>query len=579
MKKATLLRLIGYIKKSTPALILTLVLAAATVILNLYIPILAGEAIDCIVSKGNVNFELLVPILIKIGVYSAVSALLSWCMNVINNRIAYHTVRDMRNDAFKKLNRLPISYIDSHPHGDLVSRIVTDTETVSDGLIIGFTNLFSGVMTIIATLAFMLSINVYITLVVVVVTPISLLVAKFIASRTYSLFKQQSETVGEETAFINEYITGQKTVKAYSREADVTERFDEINERLRRHSLKAIFYSSITNPSTRFVNSIVYMGVALFGCISIISGSGLTVGNLSAFLSYANQYTKPFNEISGVITELQNAFACADRVFSLLDEQEQTPDADNAVDLVDANGNVLFKNVDFSYTSDRELIKDLSLCIKSGQHIAIVGPTGCGKTTLINLLMRFYDVDSGEISVDGVDIRNIKRCALRRNYGMVLQDTWIMSGSVRDNIRLGNPDATDEEVIDAAKRAHAHSFIKRLPNGYDTVISDNGGLSQGQKQLLCVARIMLTTPSMLILDEATSSIDTRTEMKIQDAFSVLMKEKTAFIVAHRLSTIKNADMIIVMNNGNIVETGSHSDLIKQGGFYAKLYNSQFDRAN
>ena len=579
MKKATLLRLIGYIKKSTPALILTLVLAAATVILNLYIPILAGEAIDCIVSKGNVNFELLVPILIKIGVYSAVSALLSWCMNVINNRIAYHTVRDMRNDAFKKLNRLPISYIDSHPHGDLVSRIVTDTETVSDGLIIGFTNLFSGVMTIIATLAFMLSINVYITLVVVVVTPISLLVAKFIASRTYSLFKQQSETVGEETAFINEYITGQKTVKAYSREVDVTERFDEINERLRRHSLKAIFYSSITNPSTRFVNSIVYMGVALFGCISIISGSGLTVGNLSAFLSYANQYTKPFNEISGVITELQNAFACADRVFSLLDEQEQTPDADNAVDLVDANGNVSFKNVDFSYTSDRELIKDLSLCIKSGQHIAIVGPTGCGKTTLINLLMRFYDVDSGEISVDGVDIRNIKRCALRRNYGMVLQDTWIMSGSVRDNIRLGNPDATDEEVIDAAKRAHAHSFIKRLPNGYDTVISDNGGLSQGQKQLLCVARIMLTTPSMLILDEATSSIDTRTEMKIQDAFSVLMKEKTAFIVAHRLSTIKNADMIIVMNNGNIVETGSHSDLIKQGGFYAKLYNSQFDRAN
>lgn len=579
MKKATLLRLIGYIKKSTPALILTLVLAAATVILNLYIPILAGEAIDCIVSKGNVNFELLVPILIKIGVYSAVSALLSWCMNVINNRIAYHTVRDMRNDAFKKLNRLPISYIDSHPHGDLVSRIVTDTETVSDGLIIGFTNLFSGVMTIIATLAFMLSINVYITLVVVVVTPISLLVAKFIASRTYSLFKQQSETVGEETAFINEYITGQKTVKAYSREADVTERFDEINERLRRHSLKAIFYSSITNPSTRFVNSIVYMGVALFGCISIISGSGLTVGNLSAFLSYANQYTKPFNEISGVITELQNAFACADRVFSLLDEQEQTPDADNAVDLVDANGNVSFKNVDFSYTSDRELIKDLSLCIKSGQHIAIVGPTGCGKTTLINLLMRFYDVDSGEISVDGVDIRNIKRCALRRNYGMVLQDTWIMRGSVRDNIRLGNPDATDEEVIDAAKRAHAHSFIKRLPNGYDTVISDNGGLSQGQKQLLCVARIMLTTPSMLILDEATSSIDTRTEMKIQDAFSVLMKEKTAFIVAHRLSTIKNADMIIVMNNGNIVETGSHSDLIKQGGFYAKLYNSQFDRAN
>ncbi|MBQ2392244.1 MAG: ABC transporter ATP-binding protein [Clostridia bacterium] len=579
MKKATLLRLIGYIKKSTPALILTLVLAAATVILNLYIPILAGEAIDCIVSKGNVNFELLVPILIKIGVYSAVSALLSWCMNVINNRIAYHTVRDMRNDAFKKLNRLPISYIDSHPHGDLVSRIVTDTETVSDGLIIGFTNLFSGVMTIIATLAFMLSINVYITLVVVVVTPISLLVAKFIASRTYSLFKQQSETVGEETAFINEYITGQKTVKAYSREVDVTERFDEINERLRRHSLKAIFYSSITNPSTRFVNSIVYMGVALFGCISIISGSGLTVGNLSAFLSYANQYTKPFNEISGVITELQNAFACADRVFSLLDEQEQTPDADNAVDLVDANGNVLFKNVDFSYTSDRELIKDLSLCIKSGQHIAIVGPTGCGKTTLINLLMRFYDVDSGEISVDGVDIRNIKRCALRRNYGMVLQDTWIMSGSVRDNIRLGNPDATDEEVIDAAKRAHAHSFIKRLPNGYDTVISDNGGLSQGQKQLLCVARIMLTTPSMLILDEATSSIDTRTEMKIQDAFSVLMKEKTAFIVAHRLSTIKNADMIIVMNNGNIVETGSHSDLIKQAGFYAKLYNSQFDRAN
>lgn len=579
MKKATLLRLIGYIKKSTPALILTLVLAAATVILNLYIPILAGEAIDCIVSKGNVNFELLVPILIKIGVYSAVSALLSWCMNVINNRIAYHTVRDMRNDAFKKLNRLPISYIDSHPHGDLVSRIVTDTETVSDGLIIGFTNLFSGVMTIIATLAFMLSINVYITLVVVVVTPISLLVAKFIASRTYSLFKQQSETVGEETAFINEYITGQKTVKAYSREADVTERFDEINERLRRHSLKAIFYSSITNPSTRFVNSIVYMGVALFGCISIISGSGLTVGNLSAFLSYANQYTKPFNEISGVITELQNAFACADRVFSLLDEQEQTPDADNAVDLVDANGNVSFKNVDFSYTSDRELIKDLSLCIKSGQHIAIVGPTGCGKTTLINLLMRFYDVDSGEISVDGVDIRNIKRCALRRNYGMVLQDTWIMSGSVRDNIRLGNPDATDEEVIDAAKRAHAHSFIKRLPNGYDTVISDNGGLSQGQKQLLCVARIMLTTPSMLILDEATSSIDTRTEIKIQDAFSVLMKEKTAFIVAHRLSTIKNADMIIVMNNGNIVETGSHSDLIKQGGFYAKLYNSQFDRAN
>lgn len=579
MKKATLLRLIGYIKKSTPALILTLVLAAATVILNLYIPILAGEAIDCIVSKGNVNFELLVPILIKIGVYSAVSALLSWCMNVINNRIAYHTVRDMRNDAFKKLNRLPISYIDSHPHGDLVSRIVTDTETVSDGLIIGFTNLFSGVMTIIATLAFMLSINVYITLVVVVVTPISLLVAKFIASRTYSLFKQQSETVGEETAFINEYITGQKTVKAYSREVDVTERFDEINERLRRHSLKAIFYSSITNPSTRFVNSIVYMGVALFGCISIISGSGLTVGNLSAFLSYANQYTKPFNEISGVITELQNAFACADRVFSLLDEQEQTPDADNAVDLVDANGNVLFKNVDFSYTSDRELIKDLSLCIKSGQHIAIVGPTGCGKTTLINLLMRFYDVDSGEISVDGVDIRNIKRCALRRNYGMVLQDTWIMRGSVRDNIRLGNPDATDEEVIDAAKRAHAHSFIKRLPNGYDTVISDNGGLSQGQKQLLCVARIMLTTPSMLILDEATSSIDTRTEMKIQDAFSVLMKEKTAFIVAHRLSTIKNADMIIVMNNGNIVETGSHSDLIKQAGFYAKLYNSQFDRAN
>lgn len=576
-KKGTLKKVLHYVGGYKPHLAFSIILAAVSVAATLYIPVLAGRAIDNIVDERNVDFAALKPLLIGIGILAAVTALAQWIMNALNNKITFCVVRDIRNAAMRRIQILPLSYIDSHPAGETVSRIIADADQFADGLLMGFTQLFTGVITILGTIGFMLSINVKITLVVVLLTPLSLFVARFIARRTYSMFRAQSETRGEQTAFIEEKIGSQKVVKAFTREAKTLEEFDEINDRYAKRSLKAIFFSSITNPSTRFVNSVVYAAVGLTGALFAVKGA-ISVGGLTCFLSYANQYTKPFNEISGVVAELQNALACAERLFELVEQPPQSPDKADAVTLTDAKGNVTMQNVAFSYVKDRELIKNLNLNVKAGSRIAIVGPTGCGKTTLINLLMRFYDVDVGVIAVDGIDINDITRSSLRRSYGMVLQDTWLKDGTVRENIAMGKPDATDEEIIAAAKASHAHSFIKRMPQGYDTVISDeNSGLSQGQKQLLCIARVMLCLPPMLILDEATSSIDTRTEIKIQQAFSRMMQGRTSLVVAHRLSTIKNSDLILVMKDGSIIEQGTHAELMEQSGFYAALYNSRLDR--
>lgn len=577
----TVKKVLKYLAKYRILFALSLVLALIIVGFTLYIPILVGEAIDLAVGKGEVDLDGIFAILIKIGVISGVTALLQWIMNVCNNRITFGIVRRLRRDAFKKIQELPLSYIDSHPIGDTVSRVIGDVDQFTDGLLMGFSQLFTGVLTILGTFAFMLSINLSITLVVVLVTPLSLFVAAFIAKRTHSFFKKQSETRAEQTALIDEMIGEHKTVVAFSHEDEARAEFDEINERLGKCSQKAVFYSSLTNPCTRFVNNLVYAGVALVGALICVSsgGTALTVGALTSLLNYANQYTKPFNEISGVITELQNALTCAGRVFELIDAPSETPDPTDAhvLESDEVDGRVNIENVGFSYSPDRELIKDFNLSIENGQRVAIVGPTGCGKTTVINLLMRFYDVDSGKIEVSGRDARDITRPSLRRSYGMVLQDTWLKNATIRENIAMGKPDASDEEIIAAAKGAHAHGFIRQLPHGYDTVLGEDGGaLSQGQKQLLCIARVLLCLPPMLILDEATSSIDTRTEMKIQDAFAKMMKGRTSFIVAHRLSTIKEADVILVMNNGRIIEKGSHSELLGVGGFYSELWNSQFD---
>ena len=573
--KKTILKVLKYIKKYSAWVILSLLLAAMTVALTLYIPILTGDAVDLIVDKGMVDLPGILAIMKKIAIVMILTAVGQWVMNTCNNYITYHVVKDIREDAFHKLERLPLKYLDTRAYGDIVSRVIADVDTFADGLLMGFTQLFSGVLTILGTLGFMLVTNVPITLVVVCITPVSFLVAKFIATRTYSMFKLQSETRGEQTSLIEEMIGNQKIVKTFSREEAVKEQFREINGRLEKCSLKAIFFSSLTNPCTRFVNSLVYAGVGIFGAFVAIKG-GISVGQLSCFLSYANQYTKPFNEISGVVTELQNAIVCASRIFELIEEEAQIPDREDARVLKDAKGNVALENVHFQYVPEKKLIQDFNLTVKPGQRVAIVGPTGCGKTTVINLLMRFYDVDQGCIKVEGTDIRDITRGSLRTSYGMVLQDTWLRSGTIRDNIRMGKPEASEEEVIRAAKAAHAHSFIRRLPQGYDTVITeDGGGLSQGQKQLLCIARVMLCLPPMLILDEATSSIDTRTELKIQNAFNTMMEGRTSFIVAHRLSTIREADIILVMKDGNIIEQGSHEQLLAQNGFYAQLYNSQF----
>lgn len=575
-KRSTVKKVLFYLGGYKPHLVFSIILAALSVAATLYIPVLAGEAIDNVVGKGKVDFDALIPMLVAIGVLAAASALAQWIMNALNNKITFGVVRDIRNAAMKRIQILPLSYIDSHPAGETVSRIISDADQFADGLLMGFTQLFTGVITILGTIGFMLSISVKITLVVVILTPLSLFVARFIARRTFSMFKLQSETRGEQTAFIEEKTGSQKVVKAFTREGKTLEKFDEINERYADCSLKAIFFSSLTNPSTRFVNSVVYAAVGLTGALAAVGGA-ITVGGLSCFLSYANQYTKPFNEISGVVAELQNALACAERLFELVEQEPQTPDKADALTLSEAKGDVSMKNVAFSYVKDRELIKNLNVDVKSGSRIAIVGPTGCGKTTLINLLMRFYDVDGGVIAVDGVDINDLTRSSLRRNYGMVLQDTWLKEGTVRENIAMGKPDATDEEIIAAAKASHAHSFIKRMPQGYDTVISDeNSGLSQGQKQLLCIARVMLCLPPMLILDEATSSIDTRTEIKIQEAFARMMQGRTSFVVAHRLSTIKHSDLILVMKDGSIIEQGTHAELMKKNGFYAALYNSRLD---
>ena len=572
---ATLKKVLNYIRKYWLLVGLSLLLAAVTVVLTLYVPILTGDAVDLLLGKGAVDFAAVFSIMKKIGIAILATAIAQWVMNTCNNHITYHVVKDIREDAFRRLEILPLKYLDAHAYGDIVSRVIADVDTFADGLLMGFTQLFTGVLTIIGTLIFMLVTNVPIALVVVCITPVSFLVAKFIATRTYSMFKLQSETRGEQTSLIEEMIGNQKVVKTFSRETAVREQFAEINGRLEKCSLKAIFFSSLTNPCTRFVNSLVYAGVGIFGAFVAIRG-GISVGRLSCFLSYANQYTKPFNEISGVVTELQNALACAARIFELIDEEPQVPDASDAKVLEHAKGNVKLENVYFSYVPDKKLIEDFNLEVKPGQRVAIVGPTGCGKTTLINLLMRFYDVNGGKISVDGNDICHLTRGSLRTSYGMVLQETWLRAGTIRDNICMGKPDATDEEVIAAAKSAHAHSFIKRLPEGYNTVITEDGGsLSQGQKQLLCIARVMLCLPPMLILDEATSSIDTRTELKIQNAFATMMEGRTSFIVAHRLSTIQEADIILVMKDGNIIEQGSHETLLAKGGFYANLYNSQF----
>lgn len=574
-QKETMKKVLHYIRKYWFFVGISLVLAVITVAFNLYIPVLTGQAIDTIVEQGLVDFAALFGILQKMAVIIAVTALAQWIMNVCNNRITYHVVRDIREAAFCKIESLPLKYLDAHSPGEIVSRVIADADQFSDGLLMGFTQLFTGVITILGTMLFMLSVDVGITAVVVIITPVSLFVASFIAKRTFTMFKLQSETRGEQTGFVEEMISGQKVVQAYGQEEKVMERFDEINERLGSYSLRAIFYSSITNPATRFVNSLVYTGVGITGALAAIRGS-LSVGQLSCFLSYANQYTKPFNEISGVITELQNAMACAARLFELIEETPQVPDAQDAVALEQAEGQVSLEDVCFSYVPDQKLIENFSLQVQPGQRVAIVGPTGCGKTTMINLLMRFYDVESGSICVDGTDIRKITRESLRQNYGMVLQDTWLRRGTVLENIRMGRPEADREEVMEAARASHAHSFIKRLPKGYDTVLSEDGGsLSQGQKQLLCIARVMLCLPPMLILDEATSSIDTRTEVKIQEAFGRLMQGKTSFIVAHRLSTIREADMILVMKEGKIIEKGTHETLLQKQGFYAQLYNSQF----
>lgn len=574
---ATLKTVLNYTKKYMVYIIFSLIFAALTVALTLYVPILTGDAIDLIIDKGNVNFDEIYIIIKKIVFIIALTAMAQWVMNICNNKITYGVVRDIRRKAFDKLEIVPLKYIDSHSHGDIVSRVIADVDTFADGLLMGFTQLFTGVITILGTLIFMLSINIKITFVVVLITPVSLLVASFIAKRTYKMFRLQSETRGEQTALIDEMIGNQKVVKAFGHEDEALEEFDGINERLRDCSLKAIFFSSITNPSTRFVNSLVYTGVGITGALIAISG-GISVGQLSCFLSYANQYTKPFNEISGVITELQNALACAARIFELIDEEPQIPDSADARILSGAEGLVELEHVYFSYVPERKLIEDFNLSVKPGQRVAIVGPTGCGKSTIINLLMRFYDVNDGCIKVEGTDIRDITRNSLRTSYGMVLQETWLKEGTIRENLLMGKTDAAEEEMIEAAKASHAHSFIKRLKDGYDTYITEDGGsLSQGQKQLLCIARVMLCLPPMLILDEATSSIDTRTEQKIQSAFAKMMKGRTSFIVAHRLSTIKEADVILVMKDGSIIEQGNHETLLKQNGFYANLYNSQFEQ--
>lgn len=574
-QKETLKKVLRYIRKYGFFLVCSLALAAVTVALTLYVPILVGDAIDQIIGPGDVDFDRIRAILWKIGIAVLITMAAQWIMNVCNNKITYCVVRDIRDEAFQKIQLLPLSYIDSHSYGEVVSRVIADVDQFADGLLMGFTQLFTGVITILGTLLFMVSVNVGITLVVVLITPVSLLVAAFIAKRTYEMFKLQSETRGEQTALVEEILGSQKVVQAFGYEKDAQERFDQINERLRACSLRGIFFSSITNPATRFVNSLVYAGVGITGAVFAIRG-GISVGQLSCFLSYANQYTKPFNEISGVVTELQNALACAGRIFELMEEEPQTPDGEDAVVLQEADGSVQMEDVYFSYVPDQKLIEGFDLSVKPGQRVAIVGPTGCGKTTLINLLMRFYDVNSGTIRVSGHDIRKIVRKSLRANYGMVLQETWLRQGTIRENISMGKPDASEEEVIRAAKASHAHGFIKRLPNGYDTVIGEDGGsLSQGQKQLLCITRVMLCLPPMLILDEATSSIDTRTELRIQKAFSNMMQGRTSFIVAHRLSTIQEADVILVMKDGHIIEQGDHEELLKKNGFYATLYNSQF----
>lgn len=574
-QKQALIKVINYIKKYWLYLGISIILAAVTVALTLYLPILIGKAVDLIIAEGQVDFEGIFAILKEMSVIILLTAAAQWIMNVCNNNITYHVIQDIRKEAFDKIEHLPLKYLDSHSYGEIVSRVIADVDQFADGLLMGFTQFFTGIVTIFGTLFFMLTISVKITAAVVVITPISLIVASFIAKRTFSMFKLQSETRGVQTAFIEEMVGNQKVVQAFSHEDEALEKFDEINERLRKYSLRAIFFSSITNPATRFVNSLVYATVGVVGAFLAIAG-GITVGQLSSLLSYANQYTKPFNEISGVITELQNALACAARVFELIEEEAEISDAPEAVELKEADGNVRLEHVSFSYTKKQRLIEDLNLNVKPGQRVAIVGPTGCGKTTLINLLMRFYDVDSGRILVNDIPIREMTRKSLRSNYGMVLQETWLRSGTIRDNIGMGLPDATEEEIITAAKASHAHSFIKRLPKGYDTVIAEDGGnLSQGQKQLLCITRVMLCLPPMLILDEATSSIDTRTEIKIQKAFASMMKGRTSFIVAHRLSTIREADIILVMKDGSIIEQGNHQELLAAGGFYANLYNSQF----
>lgn len=574
-QKETLIKVLHHLKKYRIYLILSILLAALTVALNLYVPKLTGNAVDLIVSKGHVDFPGVLRIVVQIGVCTLITAAAQWIMSTLNNKMTYQIVADIRNEAFQKIEILPLKYIDEHSNGEIVSRVIADVDQFADGLLMGFTQFFTGVATIVGTLVFMLSINIPITFVVVLVTPLSFFVAGFIAKKTFTMFKLQSETRGEQTALIEEMIGNQKVVQAFGQEDASLEKFDEINDRLQKCSLQAIFFSSLTNPCTRFVNNVAYAGICLTGALAAIQGR-MSVGQLSCFLSYATQYTKPFNEISGVITELQNAIACAGRVFDLIEETPQIPEKEDAVVLSDVTGNVTLSDVSFSYTPAQKLIENFSLDVKPSQRIALVGPTGCGKTTIINLLMRFYDVNSGSISVEGTDIRDMTRHSLRAGYGMVLQDTWLKAGTIRENIIMGKPDATEEEIIKAAKASHAHSFIMRLPKGYDTVISEDGGsLSQGQKQLLCITRVMLCHPPMLILDEATSSIDTRTELKIQHAFAQLMEGRTSFIVAHRLSTIREADVILVMKDGHIVEQGTHDTLLAKNGFYAELYNSQF----
>jgi len=575
--KGILKKVLNHIGRYKFVLFFSIVLAAVSVILTLYIPILTGEAVDCILGPGAVDFAGIMEILKKMTVIIIVTAIVQWLMNTCNNKIAYQVVRDVRDEAFKKLQILPLGYLDAHPHGDITSRIIADVDQFSDGLLMGFTQLFTGIVTIMGTLVFMFSINVSTTVVVVILTPLSFFIAGFIAKRTFNMSKLQSETRGEQTALIDEMIGNEKVVKAFNHENKAMEQFEEINGRLEKASVKAIFFSSLTNPCTRFVNSLVYAGVGILGAFLAIKGR-ISVGQLTSFLSYANQYTKPFNEISGVVTELQTALACAGRVFEFIEEEPQIPEADNAIVLKEPRGRITMENVNFSYTSEQKLIQNFNLEVSPGQRVAIVGPTGCGKTTVINLLMRFYDVNSGRIKVDGVDIKDMTRKSLRDSFGMVLQDTWLHAGTIRENIVMGKPDASDEEVMAAAKAAHAHSFIKRLPMGYDTVITEDGGsLSQGQKQLLCITRVMLCLPPMLILDEATSSIDTRTEIRISKAFNTMMKGRTSFIVAHRLSTIREADIILVMKDGNIIEQGNHETLLKkENGFYANLYQSQFE---